>query len=581
MASRHRVVDHIVEYLAASGIDHIFGVDGANIEDLYDAAFFRDDITAVLAKHEFSAATMADGYSRSGAGLGVVAATSGGGCLNTVPGLGEAFASRVPVLALIGQPPTTLDGRGAFQDTSGRNAALNGEALFSAVSVHCRRVLAPEDIVSALPEAIAAAQTGGPAVLLLPKNIQQSEVPVNGGTAGFEQVGMQLGNPHLIARALQRADGPITIIAGEQVARDDARVELEHLRAMLRARVATVPDAKDVAGAPGMGSSSALGVTGVMGHPGVAAAVSDSALCLLVGTRMTVTARAGLDDALGSVPVFSIGSAPPYLPCTHVHTEDLRGSLSLLTAALSGRGRPTNVRVPDALPHTELRPPEHDGPGIRYRDAMRVLDRALPDGVDIVVDAGNIGASAIHHLPVRRDGRFIVALGMGGMGYSFGAGVGVAFGRAMSARAKSEGQKRRVIVIAGDGSFFMHGMEIHTALQYRLPVTFLLFDNHAHAMCVTREQLFYDGLYSYNRFGPSRLGAGLAAMFPDLVSMDVDDLHVLPATLAAALDVDGPSVVSVECSADEIPPFANFLGKAAATQPLIAKENHCNVVART
>src|ERR1700757_2553950 len=60
----------------------------------------------------------------------------------------------------------------------------------------------------------------------------------------------------------------------------------------------------------------------------------------------------------------------------------------------------------------------------------------------------------------------------------------------------------------------MHGMEIHTGPQYRLPVTFLLFDNHAHAMCVTREQLFYGDLYSYNRFGPSRLGAGLATMFP-------------------------------------------------------------------
>ena len=140
MAKRHRVVDHIVGYLAATGVEYIFGVDGANIEDLYDAAHFRDDITAVLAKHEFSAATMADGYSRSGAGLGVVAATSGGGCLNTVAGLGEALASRVPVLALIGQAPTTLDGRGAFQDTSGRNGALNGEALFSAVSVFCRRV---------------------------------------------------------------------------------------------------------------------------------------------------------------------------------------------------------------------------------------------------------------------------------------------------------------------------------------------------------------------------------------------------------------------------------------------------------
>src|SRR5260370_24618380 len=132
MAKRHRVVDHTVAHLAASGVDYIFGVDGANIEDLYDAAFFRDDITAVLAKHEFSAAAMADGYSRSGAGLGVVMATSGGGCLNTVPGLGESLASRVPVLALIGQPPTVLDGRGAFPDTSGRHRSLDGQALFSA-----------------------------------------------------------------------------------------------------------------------------------------------------------------------------------------------------------------------------------------------------------------------------------------------------------------------------------------------------------------------------------------------------------------------------------------------------------------
>jgi acetolactate synthase-1/2/3 large subunit len=569
MASRHRVVDHIVEYLAASGVGYIFGVDGANIEDLYDAAFFRDDITAVLAKHEFSAATMADGYSRSGAGLGVVCATSGGGCLNTVPGLGEAFASRVPVLALIGQPPTTLDGRGAFQDTSGHNGALDGEALFSAVSVFCRRVLTPQDIISVLPEAIAAARTGGPAVLLLPKDIQQAELGRNGGAGRFEQLGSQLGDPQAIASALRRADGPITIIAGEQVARDDARVELEHLRAMLRARVAVVPDAKDVAGTPGMGSSSSLGVTGVMGHPGVVRAVADSALCLLVGTRMTVTSRAGLDDALASVPVFSIGSAPPYLPCTHVHTDDLRGSLSMLTAALSGQGRPAHVRVPEVIPRTELTPPLFDGPGVRYRDAMAVLNAALPDGVDVVVDAGNIGASAIHHLPVRRDGRFIVALGMGGMGYSFGAGNGMAFGRG-----------RRTVVIAGDGSFFMHGMEIHTALQYRLPVTFLLFDNHAHAMCVTREQLLYDDLYSYNRFGPSRLGAGLATMFPDLPSVDVSEIGDLAPALRAALDADGPSVVSVECSADEIPPFANFLGKVAA-KPSTHEEKRSDVVART
>jgi acetolactate synthase I/II/III large subunit len=568
MAQKQRVVDHIVGYLASSGVRFIFGVDGANIEDLYDAAHFRDDITAVLAKHEFSAATMADGYSRSGCGLGVVAATSGGGCLNTVAGLGEALASRVPVLALIGQAPTSLDGRGAFQDTSGRNGALNGEALFSAVSVFCRRVTTPDEIATVLPEAIAAARRGGPAVLLLPKDIQQAGVDFGPLASGIS-VGRLLGDPQAIAQALRSADGPITIVAGEQVARDDARGELAQLRAMLRARVATVPDAKDVAGTPGLGSSSALGVTGVMGHPAVATAIAESALCLLVGTRLSVTARAGLDDVLASVPTYSIGSAAPFMPSTHVHTEDLRGSLTLLTQALNGNGRPTGVRVPDIVPKSELQPPLHDGPGVRYRDAMTVLDGMLPDGVDIIVDAGNIGASAIHYLPARRDGRFIVALGMGGMGYSFGAGLGVAFGR-----------RRRTVVIAGDGSFFMHGMEIHTAVQYGLPVTFLLFDNHAHAMCVTREQIFYDDLYSYNRFGPSRLGAGLAAMFPGLTSVDVASIDDLPGALQAALDVNGPSVVSVECSPDEIPPFANFLGKVAV-KPVIPEENTSHVVTRT
>jgi acetolactate synthase-1/2/3 large subunit len=572
MARTHRVVDHIVGYLAATGVEYIFGVDGANIEDLYDAAHFNDDITAILAKHEFSAATMADGLSRSGAGLGVVAATSGGGCLNTVAGLGEAMASRVPVLALIGQPPTSLDGRGAFQDTSGRNGALDGEALFSAVSVFCRRVLAPEDITAALPEAIAAANRGGPAVLLLPKDIQQSSLDITGSVNGRlngSAVGAALGDPQAIARALRRADGPITIIAGEQVARDDARAELAQLRSILRARIATVPDAKDVAGTPGLGLSSALGVTGVMGHPGVAKAIAESALCLVIGTRLSVTARAGLDDALASVPTYSIGSATPFVPCTHVQTQDLSGSLKLLTQALNGDGRPTGVRVPDAVEKVELQPPAHDGDGVRYREAMAVLDAALPDGVDIVVDAGNIGASAIHYLPARRDGRFVVALGMGGMGYSFGAALGMAFGR-----------RRRTVVIAGDGSFYMHGMEIHTALQYGLPVTFLLFDNHAHAMCVTREQLFYSDLYSYNRFGASRLGAGLAAMFPGLSSVDVDTIDDLPSALQAAFDSDGPSVVAVQCSADEIPPFANFLGKAAAKNPVITEEITSHVVTR-
>jgi acetolactate synthase-1/2/3 large subunit len=267
-----------------------------------------------------------------------------------------------------------------------------------------------------------------------------------------------------------------------------------------------------------------------------------------VGTRLPLMARAGLEETLQSLPIASIGSAPPYLPGTHVDSGDLRASLTLLADALVGS--PHRVPIAEQVPRGELTPPAHAGAGVRYRDAMLTLDALLPQDTDIVVDAGNIGAAAIHWLPARRDGRFLVALGMGGMGYSFGAGIGMTFAR-----------ERRTVVIAGDGAFFMHGMEIHTALHYRLPVTFVLFDNHAHAMCVTREQMFFGDRYSYNRFGPSRLGAGLAAMFPALPSIDVTEIGELPVAIKAALDVEGPSVVAVECSADEIPPFTAFLGE--------------------
>ncbi|MDT4912292.1 MAG: acetolactate synthase large subunit [Pseudonocardiales bacterium] len=572
MSSKHRVVDHLVGSLAARGVSHVFGVDGANIEDLYDAAHDCDGITAVLAKHEFSAATMADGFSRATSDLGVVAATSGGGSLNLIAGLGESFTSRIPVLALVGQPPTALDGLGSFQDTSGEGGSLDAHALFSAVSVYCKRLLTPADVLTALPEAIAAARTGGPAVLLLPKDIQQGLVDVGSGPVTAHDA--RVGDPHPILDELRSALGPVTIIAGDQVARDDARTELEELRAVLRARVATVPDAKDVSGSPGLGASSSLGVTGVMGHPGIGEAMAESAVCLLIGTRLPVTARAGLDDVLGRVRVVSIGAESPYLPATHVHSDDLRVSLPQLTKGLTGHGRPHGLRVLDPSPHGELRPPAHDGPGIGYRDAMTVLDDVLPDGVDVVVDAGNTGAAAIHHLPVRRSGRFVVALGMGGMGYSFGAAIGMCFARAMSPRAKSQ----RTVVIAGDGSFFMHGMELHTAIQYGLPITVVLFNNNAHAMCVTREQLFYGDRYSYNRFTPSRLGAGLAAMFPGLPSVDVTDFAELPGAVRAALAHDGPSVVSVECSADEIPPFAPFL--STSHQQSTQKEMTHHVAAR-
>ena len=141
------VVDAIAARLVALGVRHVFGVGGANIEDLFAAVQRRrPELRVVLCKHEHGAGTAADAYARL-RGLGVVMATSGGGAMNLVHSLAEARASSVSVLAIVGEPPTDLQGNGAFQDTSGRAGAVDALSVFRAVSSfappNCRMTLGP------------------------------------------------------------------------------------------------------------------------------------------------------------------------------------------------------------------------------------------------------------------------------------------------------------------------------------------------------------------------------------------------------------------------------------------------------
>ncbi|OHT86474.1 thiamine pyrophosphate-binding protein [Mycobacteroides saopaulense] len=544
-----RVVDWLALELRRHGVDFVFGVDGANIEDLYDAVHYTPGIQAIVAKHEFSAGTMADGYARATSRMSVVATTSGGGAVNLVPALAESYASRVPVLAIVGQPPRPLEGNGAFQDGSGRAGSMDLQAVFRPVSGHCARVERPEEIAEALAHALAAMRDDLPAVLLIPKDVQQAHLtavpPPQGRPERRPAVPAQLAD---FAQHLADTPGRILVVAGPEVARHDARGELSDLVDRLDAFVAVSPDAKDAVDGE---DPRLLGVIGVMGHPAVEKVLRHGVTCVCIGTTMPVMTRGGVD--FSETPVLSIGSVTPHIESRHLQTENLASTLARLAAVL-----PTRVDAPDSetlYAPAHLEPPAHDGGGVRYHDGMHVLDRVIPDDADIFVDAGNTGAAAVHYVGARRRGRYVVALGMGGMGYAFGAGIGCAFARG-----------GRTVVIAGDGAFFMHGMEIHTAIEHRLPVTFVIVNNNAHAMCVTREQLYYGGNYSFNRFAPSHIASGLGAMFPGLMCHSAETVADFEAAMHDAMAHSGPAVVEVICSTDEIPPFAPFLSSEIAKE---------------
>ncbi|MER6355312.1 thiamine pyrophosphate-binding protein [Streptomyces sp. NPDC001634] len=555
-----RLVDYLAGELARAGVTHVFGVGGANIEDLYDAVHRGGTVRGVVAKHEFSAVTMADGYARTTRRLGVVAATSGGGAMNLVPGLAEAYASRVPVLALVGQPPTGQAGHGAFQDSSGKGGSFDVADVFTPVSRFCAWVEDADSLLELLPKAVAAAQTDprGPAVLLLPKDVQQEQIRLPGRSEA-PAMGVQMpapSAPRLDSSALTavsdilRGADRVLVIAGEDVAAADARAELAQLARNLGAWVAVTPDAKDVFDNR---DPRFAGVAGVMGHANVEDCLRRADVCLLAGTRLPVLARGGLDRALATTEVVCLGPEPPFVSGTA-----LRGCLREALRAVTGRLPPRPHACPQhagplpaPMPHPVSQAP---GRTVPYTQAMAAVEAALPQCAHVFVDAGNAGASAVHLLPAPRHGRFVVAVGMGGMGYTFGAGIGAALATG-----------RRTYVLAGDGSFFMHGMEVHTAVEYAAPVTFVIFNNNAHAMCALREEFLQGGIRSDDLFGRTDLAAGVAAAFPSLDVTGADDAEQLRKALLRSNTSGGPAFVALDCDPGEIPPFLPFQSFATAT----------------
>jgi acetolactate synthase-1/2/3 large subunit len=429
-------------------------------------------------------------------------------------------------------------------------------------------------VLQRLEEAILAASgQRGPAVLLLAKDLQQAPAkaadtpPAKTAAPGRAWAPpLSLLEPGL---ALLRAR-PVVIIAGEEIARSAACEELARFADLVDAKVAVTPDARDAYDNFG---SRFVGVAGAMGHPGVADALSGAAVCVLAGTRLPVLARQGLEGSLQEKRVLSLGRGAPFIAlplCSHL--SGAAGSLLRAFNAELGRETDTGAAAQSAHsmraaspqgpsdPHRERTLPlastradavaeasPSDGSELTTARVLRALERALPEGATVIVDAGNTGASAVHHLGVRSGGRWLLAMGMAGMGYAFGAAVGATCAT-----------QRRTVVCAGDGAFFMHGFEIHTALEHALPITFLIFNNNAHGMCLVRERLLLGEEHGYNVFRPAHIAAGMTAMLPGLAGYDCTTLPELESALRRSLEHQGPVVIAIELPGVEVPPFAAF-----------------------
>lgn len=238
------VSEVMLRYIAAAGVNHLFGYPGDPTVELLESAR-KQGTTFVLARREGTAGLMAQAYGQITGRPGVCVSTLGPGSTNLVNAVASAYLDRVPMLAISGQIDTqrepyfthqVVDHNRLFAPISkwtttiGPNTAGNimRKALRTAVAER------PGPVHISTPADYVGAKAREEGIVLPP--LRASTFPCAFGDAGGD----------ILAR-INAARNPV-ILAGIGVTRSDASVSLRRFAEAISAPVVVSPMAKGVIG---------------------------------------------------------------------------------------------------------------------------------------------------------------------------------------------------------------------------------------------------------------------------------------------------------------------------------------------
>jgi acetolactate synthase-1/2/3 large subunit len=486
------VAELIMDALSQVQVKYIFGIPGGAIEDLNTAIFHNGQIQAIVTKHEEGAAFMADGYARASGELGVCCATSGPGASNLITGLASAYADSIPVLALTGQVSTSVFGKGALQESGAEG--VNLVSIFKSFTKYSGMLITEERAQYMIQKAIRLATTGpsGPVHLNLPINLMKKEIPeqlpltLNSNVRLFDFDAIQRA-----AEKLVNAKHPV-IIAGWGVTLSRAAYELKELAQILNIPVATSPKGKSVFPET---HELALGVLGFAGNPVAKAYVIDQNVdvMLAVGTSFNEMMTGGWNDSLRPKCLIHIDVNPENIGKNYGTSigliGDARVNLKELCKAVVDARSSKGLRRPELdkevvkLKHKhakEEKTPETRNNLYHPRHLVEDIQASCPEDTIYFADMGCVMAWATRYMTLDFPYSYMMGMGFGSMGYAVAAPVG----------AKLARPDRPVLAMVGDGSFLMNGFEVATAVNYDIPVVWVVFNNAMLGMVYHGRKLF-------------------------------------------------------------------------------------------
>jgi thiamine pyrophosphate-dependent acetolactate synthase large subunit-like protein/nitrite reductase/ring-hydroxylating ferredoxin subunit len=477
-ARRRTVSDLMVETMVNWGVDTVFGMVGHSNLGLADAlrvAEERGDLRYFGIRHEGAASFAATAYGKLTGRLAACFAIAGPGSTNLLTGLYDAKTDRAPVLALSGQVPSKVRGRGAFQD-----ADLH--AVFADVSRYSQIVQAGSDYVELMNLACKTALVERDVShLVFPDEVQL--IPAEGGEPGSPtgRVGSRQISPDdtVMHEAMERITAAVRpmIIVGNGARHDMGAVVA--LAERMKAPVATTFKAKGL-----IPDHHPLGC-GVLGRSGTPIAswfMNESDLLIVFGASFSnhtgvatykPTIQVDFDPmALGRFHAVDI----PMLSDVGVAAETIRRSLPTDSIHIDHSGevaeRWTIWREEKARRFQDDR-----GEGLSSARTFAILSECVPDDAVVCVDVGNNTYSFGRYFEVK----YQTVLMSGYLG-----SIGFAFPAAMGAWAAA-GDHRPIVSISGDGGFGQYAMELTTAVKYDMNITHILLNNSELAK-ISKEQ---------------------------------------------------------------------------------------------
>ena len=477
-----QVSELLVRFLERLGVRCIFGVPGSHILPVYDA-LYDSSIRTVLAKHEQAAAFMACGQALYTGGIGACITTAGPGATNLVTGIANAYADSLPVIAITGEAPTYMFGKGGLQESSGEGGSVDQVALFAGITRYHKLIERTDYLASVLNQAARhlTSDRPGPVVLSIPFNLQKERVDAEIlDRIGFgHRPNEPLVASHHIAQslALIRESRRPLIVAGHGCLRAGAGRALRRLSARLNIPVTSSLKAKGAVDERSPLSLGSLGVTS--GGHALRYLEREADLVLVLGASFNErTSYVWNKGLLAGKKVLQVDSDAQQLEKAFTADlaiqADLHAFLQDLDAA-AGQQRVTAKEPVDIAAFVADVQARMDSAGETIFNAQfdhvralyRWLEQRFPDGL-VMFDDNIVFAQNFYRVSDRD--RFYPNTGISSLGRAVPAAIGARF-------APDYDAGRPVFAMIGDGGFQMCAMELMTAVNYRLPLNVVLFNN--------------------------------------------------------------------------------------------------------